>query len=197
MTNRLFANGDIHGCNVALRALIEAIDWKAEDTVVVLGDVIDWGPDSRDCVRQLIDLSGRCQFVMVRGDHEEMLFAALESQSELRDWLNFGGKEPLKSYPIGEGTSSSTGNTSGSSRPKPVTITRPTSSSSSTPATIPQADGRAVRHHPPEGARPPRAHAAPLLGKAGDRRPHPADEPGRRTWASSSSSTRIAAGVIG
>ena len=99
MSNRLFAIGDIHGCNVALRTLIEAIDPKPDDTIVVLGDVIDWGPDSRDCVQQLIDLSGRCQFILVRGNHEEMLCAALESQSELRYWLNFGGDETLKSYP--------------------------------------------------------------------------------------------------
>jgi serine/threonine protein phosphatase 1 len=61
--------------------------------------VIDWGPDSRDCVQQLIDLADRCRFVLVWGNHEEMLFAALESQSELRSWLNFGGEETLKSYP--------------------------------------------------------------------------------------------------
>ncbi len=99
MANRLLAIGDIHGCNVALRALIEAINPEPDDTIVVLGDVIDWGPDSRDCVQQLIDLSGRCQFFLVLGNHEEMLYAALESRSELRYWLNFGGDETLKSYP--------------------------------------------------------------------------------------------------
>ena len=99
MPSRLFAIGDIHGCSVALKALIDAINPQPDDTIVVLGDVIDWGPDSRDCVQQLIDLSARCQFVLVRGNHEEMLFAALESQSELRYWLNFGGEETLKSYP--------------------------------------------------------------------------------------------------
>jgi serine/threonine protein phosphatase 1 len=99
MTNRLFAIGDIHGCATALKVLIEAIAPRPQDTIVVLGDVIDWGPDSKDCVRQLIDLSNRCHFVLIRGNHEEMLFAALESESELRYWLNFGGEETLKSYP--------------------------------------------------------------------------------------------------
>ena len=99
MASRLFAIGDIHGCNLALKALIAAIGPKPDDTVVVLGDVIDWGPDSRDCVQQLIELSARCKLILVRGNHEEMLFAALESQSELRYWLNFGGEETLKSYP--------------------------------------------------------------------------------------------------
>jgi len=50
--NRLFAIGEIHGCNVALKTLIEAIDPQPADTIVVLGDVIDWGPDLRDCICQ-------------------------------------------------------------------------------------------------------------------------------------------------
>jgi serine/threonine protein phosphatase 1 len=98
MTARLFAIGDIHGCATALKTLILAIDPQPEDTIVVLGDVIDWGPDSRDCVQQLIDLSNRCRLILIRGNHEEMLFAALESRSELRYWLNFGGEETLRSY---------------------------------------------------------------------------------------------------
>ncbi|WP_337175428.1 metallophosphoesterase [Paludisphaera sp.] len=96
---RTIAIGDIHGCSVALKTLIAAIDPRADDVVVVLGDVIDYGPDSRGVVQQLIDLSRRCRLVLVRGNHEEYLFAALESESELRSWLNFGGEETLKSYP--------------------------------------------------------------------------------------------------
>ena len=57
MPGRLFAIGDIHGCNVALKTLIDTINPQPDDTIVGLGDVIDWGPDSRDCVQQLIELS--------------------------------------------------------------------------------------------------------------------------------------------
>lgn len=98
-TNRIIAVGDVHGCHVALRSLIQAIDPKPNDTIVVLGDVIDWGPDSRDCVQQLIDLSDRCKLILIRGNHEEMLFAALESESALRSWLDLGGEETLRCYP--------------------------------------------------------------------------------------------------
>jgi serine/threonine protein phosphatase 1 len=100
---KIVAIGDIHGCATALRTLIEAIDPQLEDTIVVLGDIIDWGPNSRDCVKQLIDLSSRCHFVLVRGNHEEYLLEALESKSGLRSWLNFGGEETLKSYPYSGG----------------------------------------------------------------------------------------------
>jgi serine/threonine protein phosphatase 1 len=99
IARRLFAIGDIHGCSIALKTLIGTIDPRPEDTIVVLGDVIDWGPDSRACVQQLIDLSNRCRFILVRGNHEEMLFAALDSESELRAWLDVGGEATLKSYP--------------------------------------------------------------------------------------------------
>jgi serine/threonine protein phosphatase 1 len=95
---RLFAIGDIHGCSTALRTLIEAIDPRPEDTLVILGDFIDCGPDSKGVVDQLIALSNRCRLITLLGNHEEMLLNALESKSECRYWLKFGGKETLKSY---------------------------------------------------------------------------------------------------
>src|SRR3954470_21124681 len=95
---RLFAVGDVHGCSTALRTLIEAINPQPEDTIVTLGDYIDWGPDSRGVIDLLIGLSGRCNLVPLLGNHEEMLLAALESGSELRYWLQFGGEETLNSY---------------------------------------------------------------------------------------------------
>ncbi|SIN78064.1 serine/threonine protein phosphatase 1 [Singulisphaera sp. GP187] len=100
---RLIAIGDIHGCSVALKTLLDAINPQADDTIVVLGDVIDRGPDSKGCVESLIDLAGRCHLILLRGNHEEMLFNALESRSELHGWLKFGGQQTLDSYAQGSG----------------------------------------------------------------------------------------------
>ncbi len=97
-TGRLIAIGDIHGCSTALRALIGAIDPRAEDTIIVLGDFIDYGPDSKGVVEQLMDLSQRCELITVMGNHEEMLLTALDSRSELKYWLNCGGERTLDSY---------------------------------------------------------------------------------------------------
>jgi serine/threonine protein phosphatase 1 len=77
--NRLFAIGDIHGCSIALKALIDAIAPRPDDTIVILGDVIDFGPDSRGAVHQLIDLSERCRLILVEGNHEEMMFRAVKT----------------------------------------------------------------------------------------------------------------------
>ena len=97
-SGRLFALGDIHGFSTALKALIEAIDPRPEDTIVVLGDVIDCGPDSKGVLDQLIALSSRCHLVALLGNHEEMLLNALESKSEFKYWFKLGGEQTLRSY---------------------------------------------------------------------------------------------------
>src|ERR1700730_14881921 len=95
---REIAIGDIHGCSKALAALLDAIQPGPEDTIVTLGDYIDWGPDSRGVLQQLIELEERCTLVPIRGNHEEMLLAAREGRSDLGYWLKFGGRETLASY---------------------------------------------------------------------------------------------------
>ena len=150
LPRRPFAIGDIHGCATGLRTLIEEIGTQPEDTIVVLGDVIDWGPDSRNCVQHLMDLSKRCRLILFRGNHEEMLFSALESESELRSWLDFGADETLKSYPYGVGTNSSILNTLRSSR-STVTITRPMSVSSSLLRTTRTSQRRSNLPQPSDG----------------------------------------------
>lgn len=99
MAGKLFAIGDIHGCSRALESLIGAIDPGPDDTIVTLGDYVDWGPDSRAVVQQLIELSRHCKLIPILGNHEEMLLQALESDSALRSWLDVGGEQTLLSYP--------------------------------------------------------------------------------------------------
>jgi serine/threonine protein phosphatase 1 len=65
---------------------------------VPLGDYIDRGPDSRGVIEQLMHLSAECQLVPILGNHEEMVFAAPETQSDLLFWLKFGGQSTLDSY---------------------------------------------------------------------------------------------------
>ena len=74
--------GDIHGCNHALRSLLEQIKPNpAKDQVVFLGDLFDRGPDSRDVLRTEQELSEAYQdrFVLLLGNHEDYLL-----QSKLR-----------------------------------------------------------------------------------------------------------------
>jgi serine/threonine protein phosphatase 1 len=45
-------------------------------------------------------LVGRCTLVPLKGEHEEMFAAALETQDDLRRWLESGGDQTLRSYRI-------------------------------------------------------------------------------------------------
>ena len=98
---RLIAIGDVHGCVHALDALLEAISPAADDCLVFLGDLVDQGRESRDVLDRLIGLKDRCTVVLIQGNHEEMMFAARESESALRYWEVCGGFATLNSYRYG------------------------------------------------------------------------------------------------
>ena len=91
MPPRTISVGDIHGCSTALAALIAAIDPRAEDTVVMLGDYVDRGIDSRGVLDLLIELQSRCHLVTILGNHDEMLLAARRDRVSFRRWIEFGG----------------------------------------------------------------------------------------------------------
>jgi serine/threonine protein phosphatase 1 len=95
---RTIAIGDIHGCSLALKTLLEAIDPGPDDLLVPLGDYIDRGPDSRGVLDQIIALRVCCTVVPLLGNHEEMLLAALKDRTALRLWLSCGGVEAIASY---------------------------------------------------------------------------------------------------
>jgi serine/threonine protein phosphatase 1 len=97
-TGRTLAIGDIHGCDIALEVLLRELKIMPEDTVVVLGDVIDRGPDSRRCIKQLLELKTRCQFLHIMGNHEEMMLDALYGGEWADAWPRYGGVEMLESY---------------------------------------------------------------------------------------------------
>src|SRR5262245_2009947 len=95
---RILAVGDIHGCGAAFRALIEGLQVRPKDTVVMLGDAIDRGPDSRGVIDQLLELRERTNLVCILGNHEQMLLDALEGDIPVQEWLIHGGAQTLDSY---------------------------------------------------------------------------------------------------
>ena len=101
--SRQIAIGDVHGCVHALDALLDAISPTANDQLIFLGDLIDQGHDSREVLDRLFDLKQRCSLVLIEGNHEEMMFAARESEKALRYWENCGGVTTLNSFRFGGG----------------------------------------------------------------------------------------------
>lgn len=101
---RVFAIGDIHGCNTALIALLKAINPQPFDTIVFLGDYVDRGLDSKGVLDTVIDLKSQCQVITLCGNHESMMqlsFGSDDPDARLKMaemWYKNGGASTLVSY---------------------------------------------------------------------------------------------------
>jgi serine/threonine protein phosphatase 1 len=99
MPERIIAIGDVHGCLAALEAVLAAIRPQPNDTLVMLGDYIDRGPQSRGVIDRLLALRAQCQLVTLLGNHDQMLVLICEGMPELiADWRLFGGDATMASY---------------------------------------------------------------------------------------------------
>lgn len=103
---RIYAVGDIHGCLAQFTALVDAIEAddaareSADTTIVLLGDLIDRGPDSAGVLAAARAIAARRKLRVLMGNHEEMLLDALESTDVLKHFLRYGGRETVLSYPV-------------------------------------------------------------------------------------------------
>jgi serine/threonine protein phosphatase 1 len=66
MKGRLIAVGDIHGCHEEFEELLEQLDLRASDRLVLLGDLINRGPDSF----RVIQLAREHATAALLGNHE-------------------------------------------------------------------------------------------------------------------------------
>ena len=63
----IYAISDIHGCFEQYQAMLQEISFSSRDTLYVLGDVIDRGPDG---IRILQDMMLRSNVLPLLGNHE-------------------------------------------------------------------------------------------------------------------------------
>ena len=66
MTGRIIAIGDIHGCHQEFADLLAALAPAADDKLILLGDLVNRGPDS--C--KVIDLAREHRALSLLGNHE-------------------------------------------------------------------------------------------------------------------------------
>lgn len=105
----VYAIGDLHGRLDLFAALIETIRRDVESqslserpTVVLLGDLIDRGPDSAGCIERAIRLRDEdwCDLQALKGNHEEALMLFLDDPEIGRQWFQHGGGATLQSYGV-------------------------------------------------------------------------------------------------
>ncbi|APE27137.1 metallophosphoesterase [Aurantiacibacter gangjinensis] len=101
---RVYAMGDIHGRDDLFAAIMAAIEAdnretaEAEATVILLGDLVDRGPDSRRVIAMAREWQHTRNVRILAGNHEEMFLRSFESLDTLRHFLRYGGRETLMSY---------------------------------------------------------------------------------------------------
>lgn len=86
---RIFVVGDVHGCYERLNQELENVGFDyGADLLVSVGDLIDRGPESLQC----LDLINAPWFRAVRGNHEEMGIMALTgAKNASQNWIANGG----------------------------------------------------------------------------------------------------------
>ena len=68
--------------------------------MISLGDIVDYGPNSRGVIEHLKALRERTNLILLTGNHEEMLFAVLDQNRDLESWTRHGGDTTLESYGV-------------------------------------------------------------------------------------------------
>lgn len=101
---RTIAIGDVHGCYDELRILVDELNLTKVDTLILLGDYIDRGLNSKAVIDTIIELKQQCNVVALLGNHEAMMRDSfLEQNAEDRAqkvwaWYRNGGNLTLDSY---------------------------------------------------------------------------------------------------
>jgi serine/threonine protein phosphatase 1 len=109
---RIYAIGDIHGCRDLLDGVLARVDADLaarphrRPRLVLLGDYVDRGPDSRGVIEALLALeAGPVAVDFLLGNHDAMALGFLaepEDQPRSVHWLhpNLGGDATLRSYGV-------------------------------------------------------------------------------------------------
>ena len=88
---------DIHGDYERWSEMLNKIELISDDRLIVLGDVIDRGPDGIKIIKEIMDSKN---IKMILGNHELMMLYAVstENESYVEDWFNNGGYETAQNF---------------------------------------------------------------------------------------------------
>ena len=97
------AIGDVHGRADLLATLLDAIERDLrEPRIVLLGDLIDRGPDVRGTIGLAREVPHRFPgSEVLQGNHEDWMLSALAGHGgDREDWLTWGGEATCRAYGV-------------------------------------------------------------------------------------------------
>ena len=104
----IYVMSDIHGCYDLYIKMLEKISFCEEDTMYILGDVVDRGKDG---MKILLDIAMKSNIICLRGNHDQQAAILLSNLYRLEEencpkalvevykmWLSDGGNATLMEY---------------------------------------------------------------------------------------------------
>ncbi len=100
--DRIFVIGDIHGCAKTFKKLLkEVLKVTKEDSIYLLGDYIDRGPNSKKVVNRIIKMKENGYKIFpIMGNHELLLIDSINVIENHVYWFQNGAKQTLASFEI-------------------------------------------------------------------------------------------------
>jgi serine/threonine protein phosphatase 1 len=98
---RTLVISDIHGCYQEFRELLELVKYKPKaDKLILLGDLVDRGPGSKEVVEYVIKLSREENVIVLRGNHDQRFIDVMtyEGTEEELKFFDYGGLQAINSY---------------------------------------------------------------------------------------------------
>lgn len=96
---RTLVISDIHGEIDMFNALLDKVNYdKENDQLILLGDYIDRGPDSKRVIERVMELKSEGAITLI-GNHEAMLLETVDGDAYGQErYKRNGGMETVKSY---------------------------------------------------------------------------------------------------
>lgn len=104
----IYVMSDIHGCYDKYIRMLEKISFSNDDTLYILGDIVDRGPFG---IKMLLDIEKHKNVIFLRGNHDQQAGILLSNLYMLDDdkcpkelvelykiWIEDGGKTTLTEY---------------------------------------------------------------------------------------------------
>ena len=96
---RRIAIGDIHGCAQTFKKLVQKVELEPHDELILLGDMIDRGPDNKGVLDEILRLKeAGFKVILLQGNHEEFMLNAHIDYFIMDRWLNAGGRRTLTDF---------------------------------------------------------------------------------------------------
>ena len=95
---KTYVIGDIHGGLKALKQVLDLLPKAEDDLFIFLGDYVDGWSEASETVSFLIHFSETNNCILLRGNHDELVYAFLMGKENNGMWLAHGGESSKKSY---------------------------------------------------------------------------------------------------